>query len=183
MTDWKSSLRSNPIPWLLDTACAPIRFRVLTELLDRGRDDPDVQLARQEMLEYPPALKIQRSQRPDGTWKGQIHGGDPRKFESSVENELTHLFELAWNRDTKPVKVAAKLLRTFLTQKRDLKFFEFAKVVKADKVSERYYRWFLRILALGLLIRAGQLHQPARVEEALVEISPVQQALPEEAGE
>ena len=122
MTDWKSSLRSNPIPWLLDTACAPIRYRVLTELLDRGRDDPDVQQARQEMLTYSPALKIQRLQRKDGTWKGQIHGGDPRKFESSVENEMTQLFELAWNRETKPVKVAAKALRTFLTQKRDLKF-------------------------------------------------------------
>ncbi len=41
MTDWKSSLRYNPIPWLVETACAPIRYRVLTELLDLGRDDPD----------------------------------------------------------------------------------------------------------------------------------------------
>ena len=32
MTDWKSSLRSDPIPWLLDNACAPIRYRVLTLL-------------------------------------------------------------------------------------------------------------------------------------------------------
>ncbi len=56
MTDWKSSLRSNPIPWLLDTAAAPIRYRVLTELLDLGRDDPDVQKVRQEMLLYPPSI-------------------------------------------------------------------------------------------------------------------------------
>ena len=51
MTDWKSSLRSNPIPWLLDTASAPIRFRVLSELLDRGRDDPDLQQARLELAD------------------------------------------------------------------------------------------------------------------------------------
>ena len=34
MTDWRSSLRSDPTPWLLDNASAPIRYRVLTELLD-----------------------------------------------------------------------------------------------------------------------------------------------------
>ena len=42
MTDWRSSLRSDPTPWLLDNASPPIRYRVLTELLDRGRDDLDV---------------------------------------------------------------------------------------------------------------------------------------------
>lgn len=168
MTDWKSSLRSNPIPWLLDTACAPIRFRVLTELLDRGRDDPDVQQARQDVLTYPPALKIQRLQRKDGTWKGQLHAGDPRKFESCVENELTQLYELAWNRDTKPIKLAAKTLRAYMTQKKDLNFYEFAKVVKADEAGEGYYRWFLRILALGLLIRGGYVDERSRL--AVLEI-------------
>jgi hypothetical protein len=77
MTDWKSALRSNPIPWLLDTACAPIRYRVLTELLDRGRDDLEVQRVRQEALAYPTALKLQRTQRKDGTWGGRVHAGSP----------------------------------------------------------------------------------------------------------
>ena len=36
MTDWKSALRADPIPWLLDNACAPIRYRALAELLDSG---------------------------------------------------------------------------------------------------------------------------------------------------
>ena len=126
MTDWKSSLRSNPMPWLLDTACAPIRYRVLTELLDRGRDDPDVQKVRQEMLTFQPALRLQRSQRKDGTWGGVIHAGDPRKYQPSIENGLSSLYEYGWNRETQPVKVAAKTLRAFLTQKRDLKFFEFS---------------------------------------------------------
>ena len=94
MTDWKSSLRSNPIPWLLDTACAPIRYRVLTELLDRGRDDPDVQQARQEMLVYPEALRLQKTQRKDGSWRGVILAGDTRKYENCLENALYRLFEL-----------------------------------------------------------------------------------------
>ena len=57
MTDWKSAMRADPIPWLLETACAPIRYRVLTELLDRGRDDLEVQKIRQEALAYPEALR------------------------------------------------------------------------------------------------------------------------------
>jgi len=44
-----------------------------------------------------------------------------------------------------------------------VKFFEFAKVVKADERRNRYYRWFLRILALGLLIRAGYLDERNRL--------------------
>ena len=163
MTDWKSSLRADPVPWLLENASAPIRYRVLTELLGRGRDEIEVQKARQEMLAYGPALQLQRKQRKDGTWGGKIHAAEQRKLEPCLENALLTLFNYGWNRETKPVRTAAKTLRTFLTQKKDLKFFEFQKVVKADERRERYYRWFLRIVALGLLIRAGYLDDRNRM--------------------
>jgi hypothetical protein len=163
MTDWKSALRSDPMPWLLENACAPIRYRVLTELLERGRDDPEVQRVRQEALNYPPALQMQRTQRKDGSWGGMVHAGDPRKFQPSIENNLSRLFEFGWNRETKMVRNAAKTLRSFLTSKKDLKLFEFTKAVKADARRERYYRWFLRVLALGLLIRAGYAEERSRM--------------------
>ena len=162
MTDWKSSLRADPIPWLLENACAPIRYRVLTDLLDRPKDDPDVVKTRAEIVAYPPALKLQRTQRKDGTWGGKIHAGDARKFEPSIENSLSLLYEMAWGRETKAVKQAAGTLRTFLTSKKDLRFFEFAKLVKADERRERYYRWFLRTLALGLLVRGGYVDDRSR---------------------
>jgi hypothetical protein len=114
MTDWRSCLRSDPTPWLLENACPPIRYRVLEELLDRGRDDPDLQKARQDALAYGPAVQLQRKQRKDGSWGGRIHASDARKLEPSLEN-----------------------------------------LIKADPRRERYHRWFLRILALGLLARAG----------------------------
>jgi len=168
MTDWKSSLRSDPIPWLLETACPPIRYRVLTELLERGRDDPDVQKVRQDVTAHSPAVRLQRIQRKDGTWGGVIHAGDPKKHQLSLENALLRLFEFGWNRDSKAVRTAAKTLRSFMTAKRDLKFFEFAKVVKADEKRNLYYRWFLRILALALLIRAG--YQDERNRLAVLEL-------------
>lgn len=168
MTDWKSSLRNDPIPWLFENACPPIRLRILTELLDRPKDDPAVVEARKESLAYAPALKLQRTQRKDGTWGGRVSAGEPKKAEASLESGLTLLYEMGWARDTKPVKAGAATLRTFLTQKRDLKFFEFAKVVKADEKRERYYRWHLRILALGLLIRGG--YEDARSRTAVLEL-------------
>lgn len=163
MSDWKSSLRADPIPWMLENACAPIRFRALTELLDRSKDDPAVVAARQETLAYGPALKLQRIQRKDGTWGGRIHVGETKKLETSLEMGLTQLYEMGWNRETKPVKAGAQALRSFLGSKKDLKFFEFAKLVKADAKRERYYRWFFRILALGLLIRGGYQDEKSRM--------------------
>ncbi len=162
MTDWKSSLRFDPTPWLLENSCAPIRYRVLTELLDRPKEDPDVLKLRADIAAYPPALKLQRTQRKDGTWGGQVHGGDAKKFEPSLENGLSLLYEMGWSRETKPVKAAAQALRTFLTAKKDLKFFEFGKLVKADEKRERYHRWYLRTLALGLLVRGGYVDDRSR---------------------
>jgi hypothetical protein len=163
MTDWKSSLRSDPIPWLLDNACAPIRYRVLTELLELGRDDLKVQEVRKEMLAHPAARQLERNQRKDGTWGGVIHAGDSRRYQPSLENGLCRLFEFGWDRETKVVRNAAKTVRQFMTAKKDIKFFEFAKSIKADEKRENYYRWFLRILALGLLIRAGYTEERTRL--------------------
>jgi hypothetical protein len=163
MTDWKSALRFDPTPWLLENACVAIRYRVLTELLDRPKEDPDVQKARADLMTYAPALKLQRTQRKDGTWAGHVHAGDARRFEPSLENALSLLYEMGWGRDTKPVKQAAVTLRGFLSAKKDLKFFEFAKLVKADEKREKYYRWFLRTLGLGLLVRGGYVDERSRV--------------------
>jgi hypothetical protein len=189
MTDWRSCLRSDPTPWLLENACAPIRYRVLTELLEHPRDDPEVQIARQEATVYAPALQLQRKQRKDGTWGGKIHAGDPRKFEPSLENLLNKLFEYGWRREAKAIQQASKTLRAFLTSKKDLKLFEFAKVVKADQRREVYYRMFLRVLALGLLTRAG--YNDERSRSGILELldvmssfvdSPVSRSPTEEIG-
>jgi hypothetical protein len=127
----------------------------LTELLGRPADDPDVQRARQATLEWPPALLIQRRQRKDGTWGGRIHAGDPRKPQTSLETMVTKLHEFGWQRETKPIKAAAKPLRGLLAVKKDLNFYEFGKAVKADPRRERHARWFLRVLSLGLLAQSG----------------------------
>lgn len=155
MTDWRSSLRADPTPWLMENASPPIRYRVMTELLDLSPDDPDVKAVKKEVAEYTPALQLQRKQRKDGTWGGKIHAGDSRGYELCLENVVLTLSEYGWNRETKPIKAAAKTLRSFTTQKSAPKLFEFQKAIKADSRREEYYRKFLRVLSIGLLIRAG----------------------------
>lgn len=155
MTDWRSSLRSDPMPWLLENACAPIRYRTLVELLELPKDHPEVQKAKQDMQAYGPAVKLEKAQKKDGSWGSAIHASDTHKFQTCTENGMLQLFEFGWNREQKAVRQGAKVLRQYMTQKKDLAFYEFAKVVKGDDRRETYYRWFLRNLALGLLVRAG----------------------------
>ena len=46
MTDWRASLRGEPLPWLLHTSTPAVRHLALRQLLDRTADDPDVRAAR-----------------------------------------------------------------------------------------------------------------------------------------
>ncbi|MBP7148435.1 MAG: hypothetical protein KBD01_12895 [Acidobacteria bacterium] len=155
MADWKSPMRADPSEWLVVNASAPIRFRLLTELHSLTTADPHVARLKQELMAWPPIKTELRYQRQDGSWGTSIHAGDPKKNERSTERTLWMLYEHDWDREAKEVRLAAKLLRTFLTQKKDIQLHEFKTQVKQDPVRERLARWFLRILAMGLLVRAG----------------------------
>lgn len=157
MADWKSPMRADPSEWLVINASAPIKFRLLTELHALTVADPNVAKLKHELVTWAPARQELRYQRADGCWGGMIHGGDPRKGERSTERVLWTLFEYTWDREIKEVRAAAKSLKSFLTHKKDLQLFEFKTQVRQDPVRERHFRWFLRIAALGMLVRAGYL--------------------------
>lgn len=155
MTDWKSSLRADPTEFLLENGSPPLVFRLLTEILSVPETDLRLQNARRAVAAYPPAVKIARLQRKDGSWGGTITMAGSTKPFLSTEFCLIMLFEYGWDRNSPQVKKAAKLLKTFLTDKRDLALYEYQSQVKADDLRQKYYRWFLRIVSLGLLMRAG----------------------------
>lgn len=153
MADWKSPTRADPSEWLVVNACAPIRYRVLTELHSLTDADPNVAKVRDEVMAWAPAKKELRYQRQDGSWGGKIHAPESKKADRCTEKVLWQFAELGWDKDLKEIKAAIKLLRSFLTVKKDLNLFEFKTQVKQDPVRERHVRWFLRILSLGLLLR------------------------------
>jgi hypothetical protein len=155
MTDWKSSLRADPTEFLLANGSPPVVYRFLSEVLGVPETDPRLLKARESLLVYKPAVKLARLQRKDGSWGGAISmGGAPKPY-VSTEYCLTMLFEYGWDKGSPQVRKAAKVLKTFLSEKRDLNLYEYQSQVKADDLRQRYYRWFLRIVALGLLLRSG----------------------------
>ncbi len=169
MVDWKSSLRGDPTEWLLDFASGPIRYRVLTELLDRPNEDEGVKKAKAEVISYSPALKIIRSQRKDGTFGKKMHSSSKMEWEKTTECFLHMLCEYGWNRDFKELKKAAKTLKTFLRTKKEIDFYEFKSLIKADELRQQYYKCFFRIFALCMLSKMGS-NDDAKIREGVLEV-------------
>ena len=55
---WTSVLQGDPIPWLLEESNPCVRYRTLTELLDRTADDPEVRRTVEAAWNYPPAAAM-----------------------------------------------------------------------------------------------------------------------------
>ena len=55
---WMAALKGDPLKWLLQKANPSVRYRTLTEILDRPEDDPEVMEARQAIWRYPPVRRV-----------------------------------------------------------------------------------------------------------------------------
>jgi hypothetical protein len=77
----KSALKAEPIPWLLEpdgsTELAEVnpsvRYWTLRDLLDRPEDDAEVQAARAAVVQSDVVQRLLAARQPDGYW-----GDDPR---------------------------------------------------------------------------------------------------------
>ncbi|TAJ99028.1 MAG: nitrogen fixation protein NifH [Chloroflexota bacterium] len=67
--EWRSSLRSDPSPWLLGPSTPAVRHLALRDLLDRPGDDPEVVEARRAAMRADPIAAILAAQHPDGYWE------------------------------------------------------------------------------------------------------------------
>ena len=93
MTDWKTHLIADPLPWLFepDPENPGVRYFALTDLLDRPSDDPEVLAARRVVMTSGPVPIILEAQERDGYWvkPGSGYGqGDVRnRLEKHQYNE------------------------------------------------------------------------------------------------
>jgi hypothetical protein len=74
---WKSLLKADPLPWLLETSNPSVRYFALTRLLERPEEDADVAAAREAIEDSAPVRLILGAQRPQGYWdrdKRPYHG-------------------------------------------------------------------------------------------------------------
>jgi hypothetical protein len=78
MDGWRSRLRDDPLPWLLDEANAAVRHLTLRDLLDRPADDPEVVNARTAATRTDPIASILAAQDREGWWTKPGHGYSPK---------------------------------------------------------------------------------------------------------
>jgi len=67
---WRSLLKGDPMPWLLERSDPAVRAQTLRSLLDKGPRDPDLRDAQQRAMSMPPISTILRRQQPDASWPG-----------------------------------------------------------------------------------------------------------------
>jgi len=67
---WRSLLKGDPLPWLLERSDPAVRAQTLRSLLDKGSRDPDLREAQQRAMSTPPISTILRRQEPDASWPG-----------------------------------------------------------------------------------------------------------------
>jgi len=68
---WRSLLKGDPLPWLLERSDPAVRAQTLRSLLDKGPRDPDFREAQQRAMNTPPISTILRRQKPNASWPGE----------------------------------------------------------------------------------------------------------------
>ena len=64
----KKVIEKNLLDWLLDTDDLPLRYRILTELLDVSHDDPAVAELKKDLGSSKPVVTLLNSMSPEGFW-------------------------------------------------------------------------------------------------------------------
>jgi hypothetical protein len=81
--DWRSALRGDPLPWLLEREDLAVRHLALRRLLDEPEDAPAVRRVRAAAMRADPIASILANQHPDGWWD-KPGPGYGRKYTGTV---------------------------------------------------------------------------------------------------
>lgn len=159
MGRWTDRLIPSARTWLLEKACPPIRYRLLSEVEHRPEADPDVRQARQDVYAYKPAQTIANARSDDGTWfQSLLHFEPmnlPRKRGPGTLFQYHALVEYGWDRDHPIVWSTAKLLQGLLWEDPTMDLRELNGWLGGDPKVEVWLRAELARRALALLLRSG----------------------------
>ncbi|MEX2203596.1 MAG: nitrogen fixation protein NifH [Actinomycetota bacterium] len=78
MGDWRSALRSDPLPWLLEQDAPAVRHLALRMLLDEPEDAPTVRRARSRAMRVDPIAAVLDAQESEGYWVKPGSGYGPK---------------------------------------------------------------------------------------------------------
>ena len=156
-----------PLAWLLEHAGEVIRYRTLTELAPPGYASPDAILAARHAIETESkaALAVVKKQKDTGVWGGNLLGLAPSAAQGIKDigtiPQYRRLVQLAWPRDSRPFKLADRLLYRLLSRDEDpALLFEFQKLAKAEPAAAEWARGVIREAAAAALAEAGYTDDP-----------------------
>ncbi len=167
MGRWTERIKTSPVPWLLEKACAPLQYRTYTEVLGTKATEWDVQRARERAYNYEPAIAISRTQQQAGTWLDKVFEFEPpnpsRRRGPGMVNQFLALVEYGWDLSHPILHCSAELLFRYLTEDTSAELFELNGYVGRNKALDRVVRRWLSRVAAALLARAGCVDDPRMI--------------------
>ncbi len=159
MGSWLERQKADPIPWLMEKACAPIRYRIQTEIQGLSADDVDVAEARDETYKYKRPYSVSTTQSDDGTWFTSLAGFDHlnvnRQRGPGTLFQYRALVEYGWGTDHPIVWRTSELLQGLLWEDASVDLCELKGYCGGDPAVEKYLRKMLSRRALALLSRSN----------------------------
>lgn len=143
-----------------------IRYRTLTELAPEGWADPAAVIAAYEAIPgSKAALAVVKKQKDNGVWAQNLLGLAPSTKDGIKDvgtiPQYRRLLQLAWPRDTRPFKLADRVLFRLLSRDEDPDLlYEFAKLVKSEPAAADWARSVTREAASAALAEAGYADDP-----------------------
>lgn len=108
MSDWRSVLKGDVVPWLLEEENPSVRYFTLKEILDKKENNKDVRKARSEIMISGVVPKILAKQKPGGNWE-EPHRFYTAKYKGSVW-QLLILAELGADGNDPKIKKACEFI-------------------------------------------------------------------------
>lgn len=155
-----------PVTWIRETACAPIRWRTVTEILPTGSaTEADVAQLRQDVAQYKTVKQIVNKQRANGTWSGNILGIAPAKAQGIADAgtvaQYRRLLELGLAPIERPFRIANRLLFRILSRDDDpALLFEYQKAAKNNQLLGEWVRDLMREGVTAALAQARRNEDP-----------------------
>jgi len=152
-----------PLSWLLENGSVPVQYRAITEVARGTMTEP--QKLSILPYSYPPAIRLALTQRPDGTWNGEMLSVPAARSEPhdgiGTIIAVRRLIEYGWDKDSPPLLLARRALFRLLAEDEDPAYlYELAGKGKMDPAAVRVGRGILREAAAAVLAQAGYENDP-----------------------
>jgi len=155
-----------PVNWLRENACAPIRWRTVTEILPQGAATPtDLEYLRAELLQYKGVTQTIKKQRANGIWAGNILGLAANKAQGIKDvgtvAQYRRLLELGLPQSERVFRRSERTLFRLLSRDEDpALFFEHQKATKTNPDLAIWTRDMMRQATTAALAHAGLVEDP-----------------------